>query len=98
MTEKEYNHFVEVGKSSTVIEEIELDEINKYESFLAMCPTMLVNAASSKPCKGIWDAFDNVITKMSNKKYENESKRIQSMNLMLFNELRKKGISIRSSI
>ena len=77
------------------IETLELNEIPEGFEVIVMVPNVYGNICHSKTCHLLWDAFETVINKMSNKNYSDDSKRKASMNTMLFNELCKRGIMIR---
>lgn len=95
MTKEEFIRFVHKGEEPLEYEEIQMNEIPTHRSFTIIVPQVLVNIEHSRTCGFLWDAFEAIITKASKKKYADESRMKQSMNLMLFNELRKRGIMIR---
>lgn len=77
------------------IETLELNEIPDGFEVIVMVPNIYNTIYHSKTCHLLWDAFETVINKMSNKNYSDDSKMKASMNTMLFNELCKRGIMIR---
>ena len=96
MTNEEFENFANIGGTfNTEVEEISLNEIERYKLFTAIIPVQLRKVTHSKQCALLWEAFESVIAKSVNKKYADEARMRQSMNLMLFNELRKRNIDIR---
>lgn len=79
-------------RSDEEIEEIDFDQLP--EKFLTICllPVLMREVSSSRELDKMWDILVKVIDKASKKTYINEEKRIQSMNIMLFNEAKKAGI------
>lgn len=95
MTKDEITRLIHKGNEPFEYEEVQMNEMPTHYSFAVIVPQMLHNIEHSRVCVYLWDAFEAVIAKASKKKYVDESKMRQSMNTMLFNELRKRGIMIR---
>lgn len=95
MTKDEITRLVHKGSELFEYEEIQINEMPIHYPFTVVVPQILYNVEHSRTCGLLWDAFESVIAKASKKKYMDESKMRQSMNTMLFNELRKRGIMIR---
>lgn len=95
MTKDEITRLIHKGNESFEYEEVQINEIPTHCAFTVIVPQILNNVEHSRCCVSLWDAFEAVIAKASKKKYVDESKMRQSMNVMLFNELRKRGIMIR---
>lgn len=95
MTKDEITRLIHKGSEPFEYEEVQINEMPTHCPFAVIVPQILHNIEHSRTCGHLWDAFEAVITKASKKKYVDESKMRQSMNVMLFNELRKRGIMIR---
>lgn len=95
MTKDEITRLIHKGIEPFEYEEVQINEMPTHCAFTVIVPQILHNVEHSKSCGLLWDAFESVIAKASKKKYVDESKMKQSMNTMLFNELRKRGIMIR---
>lgn len=95
MNDVEFTHFVNKGNDAITVKEIQFNELEQYRGVPMISSPIMLRISHSQSCRLLWEAFDVVIMKASKKKYADESKMRQSMNLMLFNELRKRGIIIR---
>lgn len=95
MTKDEITRLIHKGFGPLEYEEVQMNEMPTHYPFEIIVPQILNNVEHSVCCVLLWEAFETVIEKASKKRYANESKMRQSMNTMLFNELRKRGIMIR---
>lgn len=95
MTKEEITRLASKGRGPIEYEEIQLNDMPMYCSLTVIVPQILYNVEHSRSCELLWSSFEAVIEKISKKKYVDESKMRQSMNTMLFNELRKRGIMIK---
>lgn len=87
---------VKFTRSDEEIEEIDFDQLP--EGFVTTCllPEIMERVSSSRRLIKMWDILLTVIEKSSKRKYIDEEKRLQSMNMMLFNEAMKAGIEFRT--
>ena len=95
MTKKEITRLALKGRGPIEYEEVQINDKPMYCILTVIVPQILYNIEHSRSCELLWGAFETVIEKISKKKYVDESKMKQSMNTMLFNELRKRGIMIK---
>ena len=95
MTKEEITRLVSKGREPIEYEEVQINDMPMYCSLTVIVPQILYNVEHSRSCELLWSSFETVIEKISKKKYVDESKMRQSMNTMLFNELRKRGIMIK---
>jgi hypothetical protein len=95
MNKEELEKFIALGKQKTEIKEIEFDDIPMHQQVTLVVSQLFFTVEHSKSIGVLWDSFEKVINKASKKKYVDECKMKQSMNTMLFNELRKSGIAVR---
>lgn len=95
MTKEEITRLASKGRGPIEYEEVQINEMPTYYHLTVIVPQILYNIEHSRSCELLWGAFETIIEKMSKKKYVDESKMKQSMNTMLFNELRKRGIMIK---
>lgn len=84
-----------INRPEDFFEEIQIDEIPSHQNVDVLVPIAMSRCDHSKACAYIWDAFEYVLKKMSEKKYDTERKMRTSMNVMLYNYLRKNGMEIR---
>lgn len=82
-------------ENSELTEILTINEVPMNVRIAVIVPNIYSTIYHSRTCRRIWEAFENVINRMSSKKYSDESKMKSSMNTMLFNELCKKGIMLR---
>ena len=95
MTKEEITRLALKGGGPIEYEEVQISDMPMYCSLTVIVPQILYNVEHSRSCELLWSSFETVIEKISKKKYVDESKMRQSMNTMLFNELRKRGIMIK---
>ena len=95
MTKEEITRLALKGRGPIEYEEVQINDMPMYCSLMVIVPQILHNVEHSRSCELLWSSFEKVIEKISKKKYVDESKMRQSMNTMLFNELRKRGIMIK---
>jgi hypothetical protein len=94
MTKEEIDKLSRYGEGRIPFKEIELEDIPQHVQVPIMVPQILVTE-NSGVCSVIWKAFENVINKVSRKKYVNDKMMKKAMNVMLYNELRKNKLIIK---
>ena len=95
MNKEELDKFIALGSQPIQLKEIDFDDIPRYTRIFLMVSQLFFTVEHSKNIGVMWDVFEKVIEKASKKRYVDEQKMRQSMNTMLFNELRKAGVAIR---